>query len=255
MPQIEVTFTTVPSAVAYEVCYRPTGITPPPAFTCATYNATGLTLPIIISNNIQYNVSYDVTVKAICGDNFASTVVSVIANKIQAPVPTGLCYTVYVFREIPQGTFVRYQPPGGNVTDTDIHLYPFDADNFISYHICSEIPVTLVDFQGNTVNYTANGSSITEGTDPCTNNLSCSSNLYNEFSGVGVGSDACSDHTFTVYSNCWTFGVTHIGCILYWDIDGTMPILNEPYFWHNGVLYTLNQSTGAITGTANPQCP
>jgi hypothetical protein len=84
MPQIEVNFTPSQGAIAYEVCYRPIGVTPTPAFICATYSATGLNLPIIISNNIQYNVSYDVTVQAICGDNFVSTVVPVIAVKIDA---------------------------------------------------------------------------------------------------------------------------------------------------------------------------
>lgn len=261
-PQLNINFTPVAGATGYTVCHRPQ-VTPLPTYECTSVNAVGLTLPIVVtsynSNSLQYSTNYDVTVQAICDNGLTSSVVSATALKIEPQPPTGFCYDVNLFLEITQvypGCQIQYTPPGGSLTNVDISVLPYNINNFYQINLCSDTPVIIVNNQGNPITYTTNGSAITGGSVVCTQGSDCGQLMYNMHTNVGLGNGngACSNQTQTIYSNCPTFGMSHVGCCLYYDSAGQVPVTGMTKFWIDGVLYDLDPTQGCITGYAAGQC-
>ena len=66
----------------------------------------------------------------------------------------------------------------------------------------------------------------------------------------GVCEDASNNRIF--YSNCGPFDIG-AGCFVYVDTFGN-PLIGYEYVYINGTTYTINNSTGALTGFAAEQC-
>jgi hypothetical protein len=67
--------------------------------------------------------------------------------------------------------------------------------------------------------------------------------------------DACADaaaNNRTFYSNCGPFDFT-TGCYVYLNTSAD-PLIAFDYVYINGSLWTINNSTGQITGLSDPQC-
>jgi len=78
------------------------------------------------------------------------------------------------------------------------------------------------------------------------------------YTGCGRGNTlggVCSDASVAsriFYSNCGPFDIGG-GCIVYVDTFPN-PLIGYEYVYINGSTYTINNSTGALTGFAEEQC-
>lgn len=90
MATITISFTTIPGITNYTVCYKPVIEV---AFTCITVSSS----PVVITENIQCGVDYDVNVTSLCPANIYSSTesveVAVIAEAVSCPVPC-ISYTL-----------------------------------------------------------------------------------------------------------------------------------------------------------------
>jgi hypothetical protein len=79
------------------------------------------------------------------------------------------------------------------------------------------------------------------------------------YSGCGYGNSvaaACTDasvYSRTLYSNC-NAGVFGVGCIVYVNAGGTVPLTGYTNVFINSASWDINSSTGVITAYSSTQC-
>lgn len=91
MATITISFTTIPGITSYAVCYKPVTEV---AFTCITVSSS----PVVITENIQCGVAYDVSVRTNCPPGVYSSdqSISVVttATALECPAVPCISYTV-----------------------------------------------------------------------------------------------------------------------------------------------------------------
>lgn len=244
MPQLTINFNTVPGAADYEVCYKPTTSS---TYTCTTVSAP----PVVITTGIDCGVDYDVRVRTRCTNGLFSDAVTVSSNRLECP-PAGLCYTISIYYEqANSNTYVKYTPPGGTTTTVAANTLPLNGSNFYVQSFCSTSFVELVDSSGNPVSFIMGGS-LSGGTVACASAEDCST-VLTRFDSAGIGPEACSNQTQTVYSNCngSSFGVN---CTLYSGNSTSLPLTGVSQVFVNFTLYDVDPITGVVTGVSAVQC-
>lgn len=82
--------------------------------------------------------------------------------------------------------------------------------------------------------------------------------IYDAYTGCGYGDSpytACLDasNNRTLYSDCnpGSFGV---GCVVFTDSGGNVPLIDKALVFINGALWTLDTNTGVVTSYSTTQC-